>query len=212
MKILISTPLFPPEISYPAAFSKNFAKHLASCGYDVVVATFSDFPEQIEGLKVVHVKKSHNLFLRLIKFYYVMVRSVRGVDLVILKQAGFSSFLTLLAAKLFRVKVILQLKEDEVGVRIRNQKVSEKSFLIWRVRKLQQFIFKHVDFILFSDEEIKRKILSEYDLQNVNVGVLTHPEDGDILHYGDKEYLAEEQEKLDKDWEKYTEKFIELAK
>ncbi len=209
MKILISTPLFPPEISYPAQFSKSFAKHLANCGYDVVVATFSDFPEKIENVEIVHVKKSDNLIWRLIKFYFLMIKEIKKQDLVILKQAGISTFLTLLVCKFYKVKTILKLREDEVSTRIKNQRISQNSFTVWRVKKLQQFIFRNVDFILFSDDIIKQRIIKNYDLKNVSIGVLAHPEDGEI-------FVQDEQakEKLDqrvKDWEDYTKEFIRVA-
>ena len=198
MKILISTPLFPPEIAYPAKFSKKFARHLVSCGYDVVVATFSDFPEKIENVEIIHVKKSNHLILRLLKFYFLMMQKIKNQDLVILKQAGFSSFITLLVCRLYKVKTILKLKEDEAQIRA-----------LWRVKKLQQFIFKNVDFILFENEIIKEKIVSNYNLKNVHIGVLAHPNENEI-------FVQDEEagKKLDQniqDWEKYTNEFIKLA-
>lgn len=204
MKILISTPLFPPEVAYPAAFSKKLAKHLSVCGYDVVVATFSDFPEKVDGVEILHIKKSHHTFIRLILFWLLMMKTIPKQDVVILKQAGFSSFITLLVAKIFRVNTILKLKEDEVEVRIRNQKVNKDSFVIWRVKKLQQFIFKHVDFILFASEEIRDKILGEYNLNNVNLGVLEHPSTEDILHYGENIILDEKSRTDNNDWDLYV--------
>ena len=138
-----------------------------------------------------------------------MIKEIKKQDLVILKQAGFSSFVTLSVCKLFNVKTILKLKEDEVEVRVRNQRVSKDSFVVWRVKKLQQFIFKNVDFILFSDDIIKERIIKNYDLKNVHIGVLAHPEDGEIFVQDEQA-----QEKLDqkvRDWEKYTNEFIKLA-
>jgi hypothetical protein len=135
-----------------------------------------------------------------------------GRDLVILKQAGFSSFVTLLVAKTFGVKTILKLKEDEVEVRIKNQKIDKDSFTIWRVRKLQQFIFQHVDFILFADEQIKNHILRHFNLNGVNIAVLEHPDTKDILHYGDVQILEQAREKRNKDWSEYVKKIIEYAK
>jgi hypothetical protein len=221
-KILISTPLFPPEVAYPAAFSKKLAKHLSACGYDVVVATFSDFPEKIEGVEVLHVKKSHNIFVRLILFYLLLFKLFYsspfgggregGVDIVILKQAGFSSFLTLVVAIIFRVKTVLKMKEDEVEVRVKNQKVSADSFVVWRVKKLQQFIFKHVNFILFDNESLKSKILKEYNLSGQNIGVLAHPSADDILHYGDDAEFRRIESDRAGEWEKYTNEFIKYAK
>jgi hypothetical protein len=129
-----------------------------------------------------------------------------------LKQAGFSSFVTLLVAKTFGVKTILKLKEDEVEVRIKNQKIDKDSFTIWRVRKLQQFIFQHVDFILFADEQIKNHILRHFNLNGVNIAVLEHPDTKDILHYGDVQILEQAREKRNKDWSEYVKKIIEYAK
>jgi glycosyltransferase involved in cell wall biosynthesis len=212
MKILISTPLFPPEVAYPANFSKNLARHLSLCGYDVVLTTFSNHPEQIQGVTIYHVKKSQHLLLRMFKFYFVLIKNMWGRDLVILKQAGFSSFVTLLVAKTFGVKTILKLKEDEVEVRIKNQKIDKDSFTIWRVRKLQQFIFQHVDFILFADEQIKNHILRHFNLNGVNIAVLEHPDTKDILHYGDVQILEQAREKRNKDWSEYVKKIIEYAK
>jgi hypothetical protein len=138
-----------------------------------------------------------------------MMKTIPKQNIVILKQAGFSSFVTLLVTKIFRVKTILKLKEDEVEVRIKNQKVDRDSFVIWRVRKLQQFIFKHVDFILFASEEIKHKILGEYDLNNINLGVLDHPNTDDILHYGDSKSLSDLRNAASDSWTTYVDVFSE---
>lgn len=209
-KILISTPLFPPEIAYPASFSKKLGSHLSKYGHDIVIATFSDSPEKIENVKVLHVRKSLNLIYRMIKFYFLLFMEIPKTDLIILKQAGFSSFLTLLVSKVFRKKMILILKEDEVEVRMHNLKIDKNSFTVWRVKKLQKFIFKHVDFILFENDLLKEKIIKEYYLHKKDIATLAHPKDIDIFPFGGvKENLIEISKNQ---WENYIENLLKIIK
>ncbi len=210
MKILISTPLFPPENHYPANFSKDFAAHLQKMGHDIVVTTFSNFPEKVEYVKIVHVRKDKNIFLRMVLFFYQMIKHVGKQEVVVLKQAGFSSFLTVLVAKVFRIKVILKMKEDEAEVRIERQKISPESFTIWRVKKLQKIIFAFSDLILFDSGELQNKICREYNLSFDKTKVLAQPVKKDFLPY-DENIKADKQKEL-ADWENYVTEFEKYAK
>ena len=83
MRILISTPLYPPETAYPAVFSRKLASYLRLSKtekYLVTVLAFSDFPEKVENVKIIYVSKRQNLILRLIKYFIKLIRNTSLYD------------------------------------------------------------------------------------------------------------------------------------
>jgi hypothetical protein len=209
MKVLISTPLFPPEKNFPAPFSKLFAEHLNVLGNKVVVAAFVDYPEHVEGVKIIAVRKSENIILRLVKFAYSIFVNMKDQEVVVLKQAGISSCLTGIIAKIFGSKVVLIINEDEAEMRIIKQKVNPSSFLIKRVVYLQNIVFKLSDKIFFNTVTLKNEINSKYNLNKNKIFVLPQPKQEIYLPY-DENTIELKKQNLD-EWEKYISEFIKLT-
>jgi len=207
MRVLISTPLFPPEINYPANFAKSFAQNLQTNNHDVTVLAFVNYPESIEGVKIVSVNKNQNIFKRLFIFTNKLFKEVKYHDVVVLKQAGISSLLTALVAKVFGKKIVLKLKEDEARERVEKQHVAKSSFLISRVKFLQSLVFKLADIIVFDSETLKENILSQYKINSSKIKILKHPEQRLYLPYENNSKQAEIEE-----WKTYIGEFENIVK
>jgi len=81
MKILIITPLYPPDTAISAVYIKELAKRLAG-DHEVTVATYGRIPEKIEGVRIETANKQRPLFIRLINFTFILLREIRKVDVV----------------------------------------------------------------------------------------------------------------------------------
>ena len=64
MKIVVATPLYPPDIAEPAPYTKEFAARIAGT-HEVTIVTYGHLPEQVPGVRIVTVNKQQPLFLRL---------------------------------------------------------------------------------------------------------------------------------------------------
>lgn len=206
MKILISTPLFPPETHYPAFFSKELANQLSRT-HDVIVLAFVDYPEKIleagKEIPVLNVSKNQNLFLRLFKFFILLLRNVKNHDIIIVKQAGISSFLTIIVAKIFRKKTIAKIKEDEVEERIRQFNFSKKSWKIWEINFIQKKVLQYSDIIVFDNFNLKEKLAIKYNLNQYNLKVVQHPEKKYISPFLKNEKMVENLETEKREWVGY---------
>jgi hypothetical protein len=82
MRILIATPLYPPEVADAAAYAKELARRLAE-HHDVTVAAYAHLPEELPGVKVIAVEKRQPRFGRLAAFRKALTRAAREADAVI---------------------------------------------------------------------------------------------------------------------------------
>lgn len=101
MKILIATPLYPPEVAAAAAYAKELAARLAQ-KHEVTVVAYTHLPEPVEGVRVIAVDKRQPRFERLRIFRRALARAAKNVDAV-LAINGASVALPVLLTRLPRV-------------------------------------------------------------------------------------------------------------
>jgi hypothetical protein len=94
MKIVLATPLYPPDIAPPAPYVKELAKRLVA-GHQVTLVTYGKLPEQVAGVKIIAIPKSQMLSVRLFKYTSVLLKEARKAD-VVYAQNGASVELPLL--------------------------------------------------------------------------------------------------------------------
>lgn len=99
MKLVIATPLYPPEIGGPASYAKALNEGLVAHGHTVALVKFSDVRRYPKGL-------------RHIIYFWRVFSALRGADAVI----GFDTWSTgvpaLLAAKLRGKKMLVRIGGD----------------------------------------------------------------------------------------------------
>jgi len=67
MKILLATPLYPPEIAPVAQYVKELARRLKDI-HEITILAYAYIPEQIPGVHIVTIQKDAFLPLRIIKY------------------------------------------------------------------------------------------------------------------------------------------------
>ena len=84
MRIVLATPLYPPDVAFPAPYTKELAKRLSAINpsFEITVVTYSDIPEEIPGVKILAVSKHKPLITRLIGYGELLARALKNADIV----------------------------------------------------------------------------------------------------------------------------------
>ena len=99
MKIIIATPLYPPEISGTATYVKELAKHLSG-KHEVIIVAYGHIPEKVNGVKIYTINKNRPIFIRLVAYTLSLWQIYRGVD-IIYSQNGASVELPIIIVSIF---------------------------------------------------------------------------------------------------------------
>ena len=117
MKILLSTPIFPPEIGGPATYTVEVARHLQGRGHKIRIVAFTDVRPQVENLEVIPVRIRYPIlgtFLRQTKFFFTLLSSVKSMDLIYLQDPVVVGVASLLVGKLVRKPLVLKFVGDSI--------------------------------------------------------------------------------------------------
>ena len=80
MRVLIVTPLYPPEVADAAVYAKELAKRLAK-RHEVTVVAYTRLPEQIPGVTVITIDKRQPRLSRLYAFRKAFENAIRDADI-----------------------------------------------------------------------------------------------------------------------------------
>lgn len=81
MKVVLATPLYPPEIVPPAPYVKELAKRLARL-HDVTIVAYARLPEKVPGARIIGVNKRRPLPLRLLSYFFALLGAARRADII----------------------------------------------------------------------------------------------------------------------------------
>jgi hypothetical protein len=113
MKIVLATPLYPPDIAQPAPYVKELAKRLGA-NNEVTIVAYGRLPEKVPGVTILVVDKRSALPIRLFKFLITLVAEARKAD-ILYAQNGASVELPLVLATFFmRTPVIFCISDKAV--------------------------------------------------------------------------------------------------
>jgi glycosyltransferase involved in cell wall biosynthesis len=116
MKIVLATPLFPPEIGGPATYVKELAERLRD-DHEVTVVAYATTSENIPGVRLITVSKRRPLPLRLLKFALVLFDAAKGADVIYAQNAVAAGLPAVLVGRLRRVPVVIKFVGDEAWER-----------------------------------------------------------------------------------------------
>lgn len=81
MRIVLATPLYPPEIAEPAPYIKELAKRLARL-HKVTIVAYTRLPENVPGVTIVAVDKRKPLPLRLLAYFFALRKAAKDADVI----------------------------------------------------------------------------------------------------------------------------------
>lgn len=167
MKILVLTPLFPPDTAPLAEYVKTLAKELAPTN-DLTILHYGTLPEAVPGVKFISIEKRSFAPLRIIRFTRTLMKIRTHFD-VIYAQNGPSVEIALLFLSFFtRQRYFLRIG-DEAALsssnasrfrRICLQYVVEKADTVIVSEHIASDLFDAIDPTYIDNPETKPEILS----------------------------------------------------
>jgi glycosyltransferase involved in cell wall biosynthesis len=105
MKIVVATPLYPPEIGDPAPYVKELAKRLQG-RHEVTVVAYGRLPEQVPGVRIISVDKRRPLPARLLAYTRALARAAKSADLIYAMNGASVELPTLILSLISRTPII----------------------------------------------------------------------------------------------------------
>lgn len=175
MKIVLATPIFPPESGGPGTYTCAIAERL-SPKHDIVIVTYGDNPTLFTFGRVVAVKASANILLRWLRYTYILWKEMGSADVVYAQNAMASGFPAVIAGQLRAKPVVIKMVGDEAWERARqggNTTVALETFLknpdrSFRTRLfmgMQGFALRHAELVTAPAEYLLRVMRETYKLK-----------------------------------------------
>lgn len=83
MRIVLATPLYPPEIAPVATYAKELARRLSLAGHKINVLAYTHLPEQLQNVTVTVIDKHKPRIVRLRAFRKALIQSAHDTDAII---------------------------------------------------------------------------------------------------------------------------------
>lgn len=129
MKIVIATPLYPPDIEPVALYCKEFAHRLAEAGHSVIVATYGNLPEHVPGVLVVATDKRQFLLVRITRYAMALWKSTKDADVIYAQNGASVEFPLFILSPIFQKPIVLLSTDTNATER------AEKNFFLKKLRR-----------------------------------------------------------------------------
>lgn len=192
MRILLITPLYPPDIAGTAPYVKELAKRLAS-SHTVTILTYGHIPETVPNVTIYTVEKSSLLPLRIFRFCIKLISLSRHTD-VIYTQNGPSVELPLFILSFFSSTPRI--------MRIGDEKSARHSLNITLLKNLLLVTSKRMRLLFVHSEKILPASLQ-------NVRLIPNPDARpEILPFS--EYPKDAYERFEQSWKEHVSTLLSL--
>ncbi len=185
MKIVLTTPLYPPEIAEPAIYIKEMALRLA-CKHDVTVVAYGTTAEKVPGVTIIGVNKKNLLFFRLLNYSFTLYRSSRDCEIIYTQNGIAASLPAIIVGYLRKIPVVLRFVEDEAWRRATKQHLTDQGFEKFlkaqkpnpRIRLmvvLQGFIFRNAAHVVVGSWVHREILLHQYFVLGQRITTIYNP-------------------------------------
>lgn len=169
MKIVIATPLYPPEIGGPATYVKILEENLPKHGILVQVVKFSD---------VRHVPK----FVRHYRYFKLVYAAARSADIVLALDPVSVGLPASWAARLLRKPFLVKIVGDYAWEQARQRfgttqgldafvEAPRGSFPVWVLRRIQTSVSRRASRVIVPSEYLK-KIVTAWGIPEHKIQVI----------------------------------------
>ena len=110
MRILIVTPLYPPDTAGHAPYVKELAKRLSS-KHEICILIYGYIPEHVSGATIVTIQKKLFAPLRLFQYTYTLWKLSSTADVVYVQNGASVELPTLVVSLLSGTRFILRLAD-----------------------------------------------------------------------------------------------------
>ncbi len=186
MRILLVTPLYPPDIGRLASYTKRLATHLRE-RMDVSILTYGTIPETIPGVRIQTVPKTWPLLIRIFVYTMQLWREARNADILYVGDGASVGAPAIIIGTLRRLPVIRFVFQDEAWERAQggNQSVylSEAEYAeteipdrkIRRIRWLQRWVLRHATLSIVPTLSLKTIFTHTYGVALSKIRVFPYP-------------------------------------
>lgn len=126
-KLLICTPIYPPEIGGPATYTKELSERLHN-KYDITILTYgeNDKSPVFPGTKLVTISKSLSMPIRILLYTLKLLTISKNFDLIYVQNAVASGFPVAINKMIKGTPFILKFVGDEAWERATQRKETTK--------------------------------------------------------------------------------------
>ena len=172
MKIIIATPVYPPETSLTATYVKEVASRLNHDGNDITVITYANVAEDIEGVRTIMVKKSQPVVVRFLNYTFALFKATKNADVLFVQEVIASGLPALIVSLLRNIPIVLHLTQDEALKRNRKESTNKTRTM---AGTLQKFILSHVTVIAVPSVHFAKIIGERYRIKKEKFTTLYNP-------------------------------------
>lgn len=172
MKIVLATPLYPPEIGGPATYIKELAERLRD-DHKITIVAYASTSENIPGTKLITVSKRRALPLRLLKFTQVLCKAAKGADVLYVQNAVAAGLPAVIVKWLTGTPIVIKFVGDEAWERATQLRETikpledflatpEGSLRIRLIMKLQGFVLRHANIVTTPSAYLTEAVIHTY--------------------------------------------------
>ncbi len=138
MKIVIATPLFPPELGYPARYVSELAEHLVKKEHTVTIVAYGQHSVPLPHTRIVSINKKHILPLRLALFFWSLWKESYFANNIIAEKTLASGLPAVLVGRIRKIPVSVHFPHSETWERMcytkKETPISEALFCVLKKR------------------------------------------------------------------------------
>jgi glycosyltransferase involved in cell wall biosynthesis len=179
MRIVIATPLFPPELGEPAPYVYALAKRLRT-NHQVTILTYANHIEALEGVHIETIPKKTSLGVRIFFYTRALVRLARRADVIYAQRAVASGLPAYVASLVTRVPFAINFFEDEAWERLQRanfepqhqgvfRRMQKIPGVVWGIWNIQHFVLRHAHTVVVPSEYVAEDMVRTYSLKKNNV-------------------------------------------
>lgn len=186
MKILIVTPIFPPEVGGPATYTLEVSRRLRERGCQIRVVTFADIKPGVEDIEIIPVRLNYKIFgtiSRQVRLFFTTLFASKGMELLYAQDPMVVGLCSLIVGKMVRKPIILRVGGDAIwesdfasGRTNKNLEDFLQSSDMGTVSKIQfslrRFVFGQIDKIIVPSYFLKEILVKYYKVNPVKIRVI----------------------------------------
>lgn len=172
MKIIIATPIYPPEIGGPATYTKELCERLRD-KHNMTIITYTDMGKEIERTKLIPISKHRPLPIRLFLYLIALLKECKGADLVYVQNAMAAGLPVAIACLIMRKPFILKFVGDEAWERATQKRQTKKrleEFLQdpegnWKIKlmmKIQGWVLRRASRVTTPSAYLSEELIKRY--------------------------------------------------
>lgn len=175
MKILLATPLYPPEIGGPATYIAEITERMHET-HEITIVAYASTALPTPHARLLTVSKKRPLPIRLLKFTWVLWNASAGMDIIYAQNAVAAGLPSVIVGMLRRIPVVIKFVGDESWEKATQQKLTTKQleeflaspdavpFYIVLIRHIQGWTLCHADMVTTPSRYLRDAIVRAYHI------------------------------------------------